>query len=85
MSSASASADTPPLYHAPDPGAEDVALVASLWHTDRARRDERCERLFALLDLASVADDLVRGPTCMHQEEGMARRGATTAPQVLLS
>ncbi len=75
--------DTPPLYDYLT-GRQYVALVASLWHTDRARRDERCERLFALLDLASVADDLCKGYSHGTRKKLHLAAVLTTAPQVLL-
>jgi ABC-2 type transport system ATP-binding protein len=75
--------DTPPLYDYLT-GRQYVALVASLWQTGRAARDERCDRLFALLDLASVADELCKGYSHGMRKKLHLAAVLTTAPQVLL-
>jgi ABC-2 type transport system ATP-binding protein len=75
--------DTPPLYDYLT-GRQYVALVASLWHVDRRTRDERCERLFDVLNLREAADEL-----CKAYSHGMRRKVhvaavLATAPHVLL-
>ncbi len=75
--------DTPPLYDYLT-GRQYVALVASLWHVDRRQRDERCERLFATLDLSEVADELCRGYSHGMRKKVHLAAVLTTAPRVLL-
>ncbi len=75
--------DTPPLYDYLT-GRQYTALVASLWHVERAARDARSEILFDLLGLREVADDL-----CKSYSHGMRKKihlaaVLTTGPQVLL-
>jgi ABC-2 type transport system ATP-binding protein len=69
--------DTPPLYEYLT-GRQYVALVASLWGVDRTSRDERCDRLFALLGLERHADEL-----CKAYSHGTRKKVQTTAPRVL--
>lgn len=75
--------DTPPLYDYLT-GRQHTALVASLWHVDRATRDERSERLFDLLGLQDAIDEPCKG--CSHGTRKKIHLAAvlTTAPQVLL-
>lgn len=75
--------DTPPLYDYLT-GRQYVALVASLWHIGRRERDERCERLFQLLSLAEVADDLCKSYSHGTRKKVHLAAVLTTAPQVLL-
>ena len=75
--------DTPPLYDYLT-GRQYVGLVASLWHVDRRARDERCERLFAALDLAAVADELCKGYSHGMRKKVHLAAVLTTAPTVLL-
>jgi ABC-2 type transport system ATP-binding protein len=75
--------DTPPLYDYLT-GRQYVALVASLWHTGRRVRDERCERLFALLELTEAADELCKGYSHGMRKKLHLAAVLTTAPQVLL-
>ena len=75
--------DTPPLYDYLT-GRQYVALVASLWHVPRGLRDERCERLFALLGLDDAADDLCKGYSHGMKKKVHIAAVLATAPQVLL-
>ncbi|MBL9078151.1 MAG: ABC transporter ATP-binding protein [Planctomycetes bacterium] len=75
--------DTPPL-HEYLTGRQYVALVASLWHVPRRDRDERCERLFALLDLADAADELCKGWSHGMRKKLHLAAVLVTAPAVLL-
>jgi ABC-2 type transport system ATP-binding protein len=75
--------DTPPLYDYLT-GRQYVALVASLWRVDRKTRDERSERLLAMLGLTDAADEL-----CKSYSHGMRKKinlcaVLATAPSVLL-
>ena len=75
--------DTPPL-HDYLTARQYVGLVASLWQVPRKDRDERRDRLFDLLGLDEVADQLCKG--CSHGTRKKIHLAAvlTTAPQVLL-
>jgi ABC-2 type transport system ATP-binding protein len=75
--------DTPPLYDYLT-GRQYVALVASLWHVERADRDARSERLFAMLDLAAAADELCKGYSHGMRKKVHLAAVLTTAPRVLL-
>jgi ABC-2 type transport system ATP-binding protein len=75
--------DTPPLYDYLT-SRQYVALVASLWHVPRRERDERCDRLFHLLSLDDVADDLCKGHSHGTRKKVHIAAVLTTAPQVLL-
>ncbi|MBX3464404.1 MAG: ABC transporter ATP-binding protein [Planctomycetes bacterium] len=75
--------DTPPLYDYLT-GRQYVALVASLWHTDRRDRDARQERLFDLLDLGTAADELCKGYSHGMRKKVHLAAVLTTAPPVLL-
>ncbi|MBK8097272.1 MAG: ABC transporter ATP-binding protein [Planctomycetes bacterium] len=75
--------DTPPL-HDYLTARQYVGLVASLWQVPRKDRDERRDRLFELLGLDEVKDQLCKG--CSHGTRKKIHLAAvlTTAPQVLL-
>ncbi len=75
--------DTPPLYEYLT-GRQYVSLVASLWHVDRRRRDERCERYFELLQLTEAADELCKGYSHGMRKKVHLAAVLTTAPEVLL-
>ena len=75
--------DTPPLYDYLT-GRQYVALVASLWHVDRRARDERCERLFYLLELDGKQDELCKSYSHGTRKKVHLAAVLTTAPQVLL-
>ncbi|MCA8948248.1 MAG: ABC transporter ATP-binding protein [Planctomycetes bacterium] len=75
--------DTPPLYDYLT-GRQYVALVASLWQVGRKDRDERSARLFDLLGLEDVADDLCKGYSHGMKKKVHIAAVLTTAPKVLL-
>jgi ABC-2 type transport system ATP-binding protein len=75
--------DTPPLYDYLT-GRQYVALVASLWQVPRTERDDRSERLFALLDLAGATDELCKGYSHGMRKKVHLAAVLTTAPRVLL-
>jgi ABC-2 type transport system ATP-binding protein len=75
--------DTPPLYDYLT-GRQYVALVASLWRVERRQRDARCERLFDLLQLDGVADELCKGYSHGTRKKMHLAAVLTTAPQILL-
>ncbi|MBL8753898.1 MAG: ABC transporter ATP-binding protein [Planctomycetes bacterium] len=75
--------DTPPLYDYLT-GRQYVALVASLWHVPRAQRDERCERLLAMLGMDDHADELCKGYSHGTRKKIHLVAVLTTAPPVLL-
>ncbi|MFY9343769.1 MAG: ABC transporter ATP-binding protein [Planctomycetota bacterium] len=75
--------DTPPLYDYLT-GRQYVALVASLWHVGRKDRDERSERLFALLGLDEHADALCKGYSHGTRKKIHLAAVLATAPRVLL-
>jgi len=75
--------DTPPLYDYLT-GRQYVALVAGLWHVERRERDQRCDRLFAALQLEDVAEDLCKGYSHGTRKKIQLAAVLTTAPSVLL-
>lgn len=75
--------DTPPLYDYLS-GRQYVALVAGLWQVERRQRDERCDRLFAALQLDDVAEDLCKGYSHGTRKKIQLAAVLTTAPTVLL-
>lgn len=75
--------DTPPLYDYLT-GRQYLALVASLWQIGRRERDERAERLFDLLQLTDVADDLCKSYSHGTRKKVHVAAVLATAPDVLL-
>ncbi len=75
--------DTPPLYDYLT-GRQYVALVASLWRIGRRDRDQRSERLFDVLALTDVADELCKGYSHGMRKKVHLAAVLTTAPELLL-
>ena len=75
--------DTPPLYDYLT-GRQYVALVASLWGVARRDRDERCERLFDLLNLTENGNELIKGYSHGMRKKVHIAAVLTTSPRVLL-
>ncbi|MFM1873610.1 MAG: hypothetical protein RL398_3032, partial [Planctomycetota bacterium] len=75
--------DTPPLYDYLT-GRQYLALVASLWQVGRRERDERAERLFDLLQLTDIADDLCKSYSHGTRKKVHVAAVLATAPDVLL-
>jgi ABC-2 type transport system ATP-binding protein len=75
--------DTPPSYDYLT-GRQYVALVASLWHVQKAQRDERCDRLLAMLGMDEHADVLCKGYSHGTKKKIHLVAVLVTAPPVLL-
>jgi len=75
--------DKPPLFDYLT-GRQYVALVASLYGIPRRIRDERCDRLFSLLELTDRADEICKGYSHGMQKKTHLAAVLVTEPRVLL-